>query len=401
MKSQIKSILVITPDVSVSQAITVALGGESGLKIDTKAASLTQLNGQAVKFAQEHDVIIFETNPSDQDAMHAIEALAKSKRDGTALLALARSDISLADARKLTRAGVDEVLPFPITGAELAEQIERLSKRGAAETVKGGGRRGRLIAVAQARGGAGSTTLALNLADALTGKSGFLTKAVKHSVALVDLDMQFGTIGSALDLDEQDALLQLAQDGKIPDAQFLEQAMTVRPGGLSVLPAPSRFAPIDALRNDQVSAILDQLLAANDYVVVDLPRALVGWVEPVIELADRLIVVTDLTVPSVRHARRLVDFFRTVQIGLTVDIVVNREAKPLIRSAVQKEAAAALDSKLEYWLPQDDRAARAAVDRGEPLAAVAGRSPLTKAIAHLAKSIATSLPVEVRASAAK
>jgi len=401
MKGQIRSILVITPDVSVSQAITVALGGESGLKIDTKAASLTQLNGQAVKFAQEHDVIIFETSPSDPDAMHAIEALAKNKREGTALLALARSDISLADARKLTRAGVDEVLPFPITGAELAEQIERLARRGTETTKGGGAQKGRLIAVAQARGGAGATTVALNLADELTGKGGFLTKAVKHSVALVDFDMQFGTIGSALDLEEQDALLQLAQDGTIPDEQFLKQAMTVRPGGLSVLPAPSKFAPIDALRNDQVAAILNQLLAANDYVVVDLPRALVGWVEPVIEMADRLIIVTDLTVPSVRHARRLIDFFKTVQIALTVEVVVNREAKPLIRSAVQKEAAAALDSKLDHWLPLDDRAARAAMDRGEPLASVAGRSALTKAIAHLAKSIATSLPVEARAGAAR
>lgn len=402
MKSQIRSILVITPDVSVSQAIGVALGGTPGLKIDTKTASLTQLNGQAVKFAQEHDIIIFETNPSDEAAIAAIEALARNRREGTTLLALARSDISLADARKLTRAGVDEVLPFPITGAELAEQVERLSMRSGKETAKGdAGHRGRLIAVAQARGGAGATTVAVNLADALTGKSGFLSKPVKHSVALVDFDLQFGTVGSALDLDEQDALLKLAQDGTIPDAQFLSQAMTVRPGGLSVLPAPSKFAPIDALRSDQVSAILNQLLATNDYVVVDLPRALVGWVEPVVEMADRMLIVTDLAVPSVRHARRLMDFFKTANVGLPVEIVINRESRPLMRTAIHKEAAAALDSKLEHWLPQDDRAARTAVDRGEPLAAVAGRSPLTKAIAHLAKSIATALPAQAQAGAAK
>ncbi|MCV2865633.1 AAA family ATPase [Defluviimonas sp. WL0075] len=401
MKVPMKSILVITPDKAVSQAIGAALGGDPAIKLDTKSSTLTQLNGQAVKFAQEHDFIIFDTDPGNEADIHAIEALAQNRRDGTILLALASGDISLADARKLTRAGVDEVLPYPITGAELTEQLERLGKKAVPETRSAPGRIGRVIAVAQARGGSGATTVALNLADALTGKSGFLHKADKHSVALVDFDLQFGTIGSALDLEEQDALLKLAQDGTVPDLRFLEQTMTKLPGGLNVLPAPSKFAPVDALRNDQVAAILDLLRQTNDYVVVDLPRALVSWVEPVIEEADELLIVTDLTVPSVRHARRLMDFFKTVNIGLTVTIVVNREGRPLMRTSVQKEAAAALDSKLEFWLPADDKAARAAVDQGKPLFSVASRSPLTKAIGQLAKAITKALPAAARVGAAK
>lgn len=402
MKAQVKSILVITPDAAVSKAIGAALGGDPGLKVDTKASTLTQLNGQAVKFAQEHDFIIFDTDPGSEADLRAIEDLARNRREGTILLALTSSDISLAAARKLTRAGVDEVLPYPITGAELSEQLERLQARSTPEPARGGGARlGRLIAVAQARGGSGSTTVALNLADALTGKGGFLHRADKHSVALVDFDLQFGTIGSALDLDEQDALLKLAQDGNVPDLRFLEQSMSKIPGGLSVLPAPSKFAPVDALRAEQVAAILDLLRQTNDYVVVDLPRALVGWVEPVIEQADELLIVTDLAVPSVRHARRLMDFFKTVNVGLQTTVVLNRESRPLMRTSVHKEAASALNSKLEFWLPQDDKAARAAVDQGKPLTAVASRSPLTKAIGQLAKAITKALPATARVGATR
>ena len=403
MKVPVKSILVITPDAAVSQAIGSALGGDPGLKVETKASSLTQLNGKAVKFAQEHDFIIFDTDPGNEADLHAIEELARDRREGVILLALTSSDISLAAARKLTRAGVDEVLPYPITGAELTEQLDRLRARATPEVVKGGAgaRIGRLIAVAQARGGSGATTVALNLADALTGKGGFLHKADKHKDALVDFDLQFGTIGSALDLDEQDTLLKLAQDGTVPDIRFLEQSMATLPGGLSVLPAPSKFAPVDALRADQVAAILDLLRQTNDYVVVDLPRALVGWVEPVIEQTDELLIVTDLAVPSVRHARRLMDFFKTVNIGLQTTVVLNRESRPLIRSGVHKEAAAALNSKLEFWLPVDEKAARAAVDQGKPLSAVASRSPLTKAIGHLAKAITKALPAAARVGASR
>ncbi|MCV2867989.1 AAA family ATPase [Defluviimonas sp. WL0002] len=401
MKVPLKSILVITPDAAVSQAIGTALGGDPALKVDTKSSSLTQLNGQAVKFAQEHDFIIFDTDPGNEADLRAIEDLAKNRREGTILLALASSDISLAEARKLTRAGVDEVLPYPITGAELTEQLERLGARAVPDTRRGSGRIGRVIAVAQARGGSGATTVALNLADALTGKGGLLHKADKHTVALVDFDLQFGTIGTALDLEEQDSMLKLAQDGTVPDLRFLEQSMTKFTGGLSVLPAPSKFAPVDALRNDQVATIIDLLRQTNDYVVVDLPRALVSWVEPVIEEADELLIVTDLAVPSVRHARRLMDFFKTVNIGLPMTVVLNREHRPLIRSSVHKEAAAALDSKLEFWLPLDDKAARAAVDQGKPLTAVAGRSPLTKAIGHLAKAITKALPAAARVEASR
>ena len=385
MKMKSKSILVISPEQSVSDAIGTALEDKSDIRIDTEVSTLSQINGKAVKMAADYDIVLFQTSPESDADISSIQALAKDRGEGTVLVAMADDGISLSQARALNRAGVDEVLPISMIGAEIADQISKIDHASKA-AASGKAPLGKIIAIAQARGGAGSTTVAVNLADQLQGRNKSRVPAKPGKVALVDLDLQFGTVGSFLDLDEQDTLLQLALDGTIPDATFLGQSMTTMHNGLSVLAAPSKFAPLDSLRTDQVAAILDTLRQSHEYVIVDLPRALVGWIEAIIERADELIIVTDISVSSVRHSRRLIDFFTTDNLALPVQIVVNHEKKPLMQSSLHREAAKALERKLEHWLPHDANAANAASDKGKPLSAVAPRSPLTKAVARLAKT---------------
>ncbi len=382
MTGPMKSMLVIAPDTGVSEAIAQSLAGDPGIRVDRQAATLAAMNGRAVKALAQYDIILFQTSPDDEADMAAIRDLVAHRRPGTRLVALADGNIPLARARALSNAGVDEVLPLPSVGKPIDRQIGRLGR----ETGGGTARPGRIIAVAQARGGVGATTVAVNLADQLASGAGLKRSAPRPKVALVDLDLQFGTVGSFLDLEEQDTLLALASEGTIPDATFLDQSMATLPNGLSVLAAPSRFTPLDALRPEQVAAILDELRRRCDWVVVDLPRALVGWVEPVIERADEFLVVTDISVPSIRHCRRLIDFLTQDNPTLPVGIVVNHHRRPLFRSRLQREAARALDRRLDHWLPHDPRAAAAAADRGQPLSKAAPRSALGKAMATLARS---------------
>ncbi|MDO8312290.1 MAG: AAA family ATPase, partial [Sideroxyarcus sp.] len=284
-----RSILVVTPDAGISASISAALASHPEFLIETRDSTLAQMNGSAVKIATNYDVVLFQTRSGDQDDIAAVRALAAGDSSGTTLVALAERDITLAQAMALNRAGVHDVLPMTEINSDMGEQIARLSADHQPSFVAASGKAGRIIAVAQSRGGVGSTTVAVNLADQLLGGRGsFLRRGEKHSVAIVDFDLQFGTVGSYLDVAEQDTLLQLAQDGTLPDATFLRQSMVQLSSGLNVLAAPSKFAPLESLRADQVAAILDTLRQTHDYVVVDLPRALVGWIEPIIQRADEL-----------------------------------------------------------------------------------------------------------------
>lgn len=392
MTEAAKSVLVITPHPELSEAIGSAFKDMPGVKLRQRSETLAGMNGHATALASEMDLIIFETGDDEGADIEAVKTLAKARTRGSQLVAMADEDITLSRIRALNDAGVDEVLPKTLTRQEFSDRVKMLERTAAAAGAQI--TTGRLIAVAHSRGGVGATTVAVNLADELgSQKGGLLHKGVTRRVALLDLDLQFGSVGAFLDLGDQDALQKLAFAGDLPDDDFLKQSLVALPRDLDVLAAPSTFLPLDALRPEQVAAVVTRLRDGHDYVVVDLPHALVDWIEPVIKAADELLIVTDTSVPSIRNCRRLIDFFSTDSPDLKVRVVVNHERKALLGSGMQKEAARALDRKLEHWLPDEPAAARASADRGKPLSAVAPRSALSKAIRQLANTILTETPL--------
>ena len=382
----------------MSDTVKKALADIDNIEIRSEAVSVADLNGAAVKMAADNDIVIFATDPSNTADLGAIERIAKQRRDNSVFLALTDKDMPLSRARALSNAGVDDVLPFPMPDAELAEQIVKWSRKISASQAGGGERSGAVIAVAQARGGIGSTTVAVNLADQLQGRKSRFRKDPLRNVAVLDLDLQFGTVGDFLDIEPQEALMQMAIDAIMPDAMWVEQSMVKGSTGLNVISAPVRFAPLDSIRPAQIEGLIEALRQANDYVVVDLPRAMVNWIEPVIAAADQMIVVTDTTVPSIRAAARLIEFYTAEHPSLKIEIVINHEKKPFVMAQHQKEAARVLDRKFNHWLPHDPKAAREAIDFGKPLSEAAPRSDLCKAIAALAKATAESMPAVQHAS---
>lgn len=390
------SILLISSDEDIAKTVNSALSTLDKVRIAREETSVAKLNGAAVKMAADHDVVIFATDPSNAADLTAIEVLTDQRKPGTIYLALTDGDLPLSKARALSRAGVDDVLPYPLSEEELAEQVGTwLEKKRAevAETYSGAGAaQGKLIAVQQARGGIGSTTVAVNLADQLLERRGTFKKEATNRVVIVDLDIQFGTVTDFLDVEAQEGLLQLAAETFLPDAMWIEQSIVRLPSGLAVLGAPANFVPLEAIQPEQADALIKTLKSMFDYIVVDLPRALVSWIEPVLAETDQLMIVTDMSVPSVRASRKLMDFVLAENAQLPIEIIVNHEKKPMILRDHHREAAKALDVKFQHWIAHDPKAAREAVDLGKPLSEVAHRSEIAKSITALAKATLAALP---------
>lgn len=376
------------------------LRGELGMSVQAFDSTLPHAHDGAAATALENNVILFRAQGDVQMDIGAVKSLREAAGQAIVILALSAADTSLEQARRLIEAGVDDVLPDTISGDALIAQIIRMSSlhRGANDDVTAqSSQRGKLIAVTGARGGLGATTLASNLAYELMGHRGFRRKTAQNTVALVDLDVQFGSIASFLDVEPRNALYAMASDGTHPDETFIAQSLSQADCGLSVLTASPRPIPLDAIRSEQVSALLTSLQARHDYVVVDLPRTLVGWVGPVLDACDKMLLVTDMTVPTIRQSRRLLDVYEEDNLILPVDIVVTGEAKPVIKGRHHKEAAQLLARPLAHWLPYDRKNTRLAVDRGQVLAEVAPRTALRKSISKLA----TSLTAELHNAASK
>ncbi|MEX0302378.1 MAG: CpaE family protein [Leisingera sp.] len=389
MQAEIQSIAVISKDPAISILVASVAQFQPGTEVQKHAAALSEINGTALKLAEDHDLVIFRVEGEAERDAAAVRGIMQQTGSSARILALADAAMPFAEMRRLTEAGVRDVLPDTVSAAELAAAIrsclDRTEPPGPAGAQRS--REGMVIPVAQSCGGAGATTLAVNLADYLTRRRGLRRKEAEFRVALVDLDLQFGAVGSFLDLPPNRCLYELASEGFVPDHVFAEQSMTEAAPGLWVMTAPAEIAPLHALKPEQVQALISHLRQQYDFVVIDLPRALAEWLTPVLEAAEQLLMVTGSSVPAICQARRLLDFYSEASMTLQADVVVSRERKPLIAASHHREAAKLLQKPFRYWLPNDASAAAAAVDRGVPLSAAAGRSGLAKAVRRMAQDL--------------
>lgn len=389
MHTQGQSIVLISKNTDINALVESAVQTRPEAALRRCDATLSEMNGTASELALRNDLVIFCPEGDTGKDVAAIREIRSRVQSGARVIAIADAQTPFADMRRLTEAGVSDVLPDSLTADELAGAIWRAADGDAAQAAvtDGNGRNGMVIPVAHARGGAGATTVAVNLADCLTQRKGFRTKTASSKVALLDLDLQFGAVSSFLDLQPGRCLYQMADEGLVPDATFLQQSMTEAGPGLQVLTAPAEFAPLHVLEARQIQALIALLRADFDYVVVDLPRVLVEWLTPVLEASERMVMVTDCSVPSIAQARRLMKFYGELNVGMEVDVVINRKRKPVFTASHEKEAAKVLKRPFDHWLPDDPAAALAAADQGVPLSAAASRSALTKGIRRLAGSM--------------
>ena len=397
MASENIPLLLISTDEGLHDAVQTCLK-DNVFEVTAKNDSIVAMNGTAHPLAAKHDVVIFDTDILTDETTEAVRDLCANRATGAIMIALAHDDLPLSKQRELKRLGADEILPRENVSEELLQQLMVWKDRREASLPAlwtGQATEGKVISVAQARGGVGASTLAVNLADGLLDKKGILKKRGGNEVVIVDLDFQFGSIAAQLDLPESDALWRMAMEGTMPDAAFVEQAMVKTDKGLSVITAPARYGPLEALQPEQIARLLDVLRTTHDYIIVDLPHALVNWLDPILARSDKLMLATDVVVPSVRATRKLMDFFLAEHPDLDIELVALQEKKPMMLGAHHRAAMELLDRKFDHWVPSDKRSAKDALDRGKPLSEVCPRSSLSKAVFKIASEMKKALPPRV------
>ncbi len=343
------------------------------------------------------DIIAFEVS---DDPEADIAALARMQDILTVPQFIAVSTRALADDTRaaLKDAGVQDLLVMQLKQTDPTAEPEPQAAAPAPETpaiapnasapaeteaaprmiAKG---HGDVTVMLRARGGAGASTIAVNLAASLAKGS----EAGK--TALVDLDIQNGAIALMLDLPDSEEAARFVQGNAKPDAAFLDKAMVHHASGVDVLTAPDIFAPLSAIGPEDMITLMSALKSRYDHVIIDMPQTIIDWMDPVLANASRVLVVADMSLPSVKRTRRLINLIAEEHMTLPIKVVMNFEKKPLVPSEAQKEAAQLIGRPLLYWIPTDARAAKRAIDLGTPLITSAKRSAPAKAMAGLHKTL--------------
>lgn len=352
------------------------------------ASKLHDLVGSAELIISQNEVVLFETDVSDDD-LAALAHFVDAAQGRTKFIALVDVNLTLSEVRKLGASGSADVLPLDINAKALAQALAELVKKpqdNAPSVVTRTGTNAKVFSVAQSRGGAGATTVAVNLAASLAipAKRG----QVAPRVLLLDLDLQFGNAGTYLDLEDNGAFANLIGQDSLPSSRAVLGAVQSSGHGVDVLTAPVVFVPLTSMSTELVAHMIDVYRSEYDYVVIDLPRATMDWLAPAILATDRLIMVSDGSVPCIRHAKRLIDLYRENRLTLPVDVIMNREKKPLFGSEIIRDGEALLGVKVALWVPDDPVGERRAIDLGHPTALK--RSKGRKSYRLFAKRLSTA-----------
>ena len=289
------------------------------------------------------------------------------------------------------RAGVREILPAPAAPeAVLAALRRQLRKR----TPAVGGARasaGEVIGVVSCKGGAGTTLVAANLAHQLARQG-------RRRVLLIDLNLQFGD--AALFLTTRPAprhIADLAREVGRLDAELLRSSLVEAGPGLWVLAAPEDPALAAEVTPAQVRRIVQLARSLHDHVVLDVGRLLSPVTLQALDLADRVHPVLQLTLPFLRDAQRLKRVFDGLEFPPDkIRWVVNRHQAGT--TLTLRDLQRALGTERIATLPNQYDVATAAVDQGLPVADVAPRSALARALQALAEPMARGREADAPAS---
>ena len=253
-----------------------ALGDSWGdLSFDDAESFLNQPEAKSLQF------VTIAMDSEDEDILPTISSVIATAKAAKIKVILIAEDVSPTALHQLLREGGDEFVPYPLPENELARAIERvLTAQEPVETAEteggfkaSGNHSGVIIPVHGLAGGAGATMLAVNLAWELAN----IEKKSDTKVCLIDLDFQFGTASTYLDLPRREAVLEMLTDTEAMDSDAFNQALLTYEDKLHVLTSPTDMIPLDMITPEDIERILEMARLNFDYVVVDMPTTMVEW----------------------------------------------------------------------------------------------------------------------------
>jgi pilus assembly protein CpaE len=369
-------VVVSTSDQNI-QVIGNALKHLPGVEIGIERCSVSQANA-AVLSKNAPDVLMLDVEVNDAGELEALRHLVRRMPLRTMVVVTSR-DAEIKDIRSLMRFGVADYIPQPISRSELRSTLEEAIQRSLAGN-SNSRPTGQIYTVVGAGGGAGVTTLAIQLADELMhGNS-----TEKRQVCLLDFDIQFGNAGFSLDLDTGRGMFELLQDHSKLDPVHLRSVMAQHKSGLDVLTGSQTVLPLDAVTPEAAEHILAIARNEYDHVVVDLPRACTDWSLSVLGASDIIFLVTNDKVASLDRARRTLRMLAEQNLGaVPLMVVANGLDSGWGTRQKLKQAEAVLGRKIDFCVRNDAKTLNSALDRGVFLRDVKKRSPIEQDVRKL------------------
>lgn len=384
-RENVRKLLQFESDVDV---VGTARSGKEGI----------QLSGDL-----DPDVVLMDINMPDIDGITATEEIRRRSPHVQVVILSVQGDQNYM--RRAMLAGARDFLTKPPMGDELISAIKRAGDMAHTEREKGAKQKvvasasgssvmmpglspianGKIITVYSPKGGAGCTTLAVNLAIALNNED---TRAV-----LVDANLQFGDVSVFLNEQGKNTILELAPRINDLEPDVVEEILVKHEAsGIRLLGAPQRPEMAEKVSSDNFSKVLQMLQRMYSYVIVDTSPILTDVILSTFDVTDIILLVTTQEIPAIKNARLFLDLVHTM--GINKDRIVfamNRHDKRI--GITPERISENLKHEIAATIPLDEKVAITAVNRGIPFMLDNKSQPIARGIFSLAEAVRARLSV--------
>jgi pilus assembly protein CpaE len=280
--------------------------------------------------------------------------------------------------RMAMRVGAKDFLSNPINEQELLDAVKTIDHE---RSLLGNHRSSKMTVVMNAKGGSGATMLACNIAT-------IMSQQLKSKTALVDLDVQFGSLPLYFDMMPNHSILEALDIIGSLDPVGLDGFMMQHHSGLRILGSrPDKVVLSDEVSADRLGLLLDMLQQDNEEVVVDVPRQIDHITTTVLERANRIIIVTQQTLTHMRDTVRLLGILKDELLipDDRIQLVVNRYDKSSVVTI--DDINKTLQSDSAMLIPNDYKNVMQSENIGIPLNEYAKNSLITSTLLELTEQL--------------
>lgn len=297
---------------------------------------------------------------------------------GHLVVALLR-DGNVSLIRQLLQLGVKDVLGLPLQTADLKTALEQIRDSMNARNDNDQSR-GKIISVIRSVGGVGATMIATQAASMQAERD----RDIGRDICLIDLDLQFGNAATYLGIQPALTIKTLFDAGLRMDRALVRSVAGRTPAGVHVIAAPSDIVPLEAMNAEQLIQMVDMASQEFDTVYLDMPASWTNWSLSLIARSDLVILVIELTIASLRQARRQLELLAMQGLGdVPVMVVVNRVQKKLFKAIDLGDAERAIGHPVAISVTNDFPLVSTALDQGVSIQSLQKGSKVAKDIEGL------------------
>lgn len=334
------------------------------------------------------NILVFHLSDMGEEEITSLLETSSELRPATIIIGPANNTKCM---RLAMQAGVRDYLEEPLNDAELSDCIQRIcsdlettGEASAVATI--------LTAVVSTKGGCGASFLAANLAHVMAEED-------KQNVALMELDLQFGSLAHYLNLKPKNGLASALDLADQLDTTALNAYMVRHKSGLAFLgPLEDEALMSRDLDPVRFRHILELLRSSYSRVVVDLPRQIDDLSAEIYEHADRILLVTQQEFASIKDAARLRKLLiRDLAIPAErISMVVNRYDKNSSVELADLARSVGVEKNDLILIPSAYKTVAESINIGIPMLEYARGSSVTKAILEMSKQLQGMQPREQR-----